>query len=136
MERYREQKKYLHMIFIDLEKAYDKISKNIMWWTFEKKWVPTKYIILIKDIYINIVICVKVCDSESDVFSIKIELYQGSALSPYIFTIMMNEITKDIQEDILWCMFFYWQCGADWRENDWSWSEIRVVEINFRIKKF
>jgi Reverse transcriptase (RNA-dependent DNA polymerase) len=27
-------------------------------------------------------------------------------LSPYIFTLVMDEITKDIQEDIPWCMFF------------------------------
>jgi hypothetical protein len=60
------------MIFIDLEKTYDKIPKNIMWWVFEKKRVPTKYVTLIKDMYTNIVTCVKICDNESDVFPIKI----------------------------------------------------------------
>jgi Reverse transcriptase (RNA-dependent DNA polymerase) len=31
MERHREQKKDLYMIFIDLEKAYDKVLRNIMY---------------------------------------------------------------------------------------------------------
>jgi hypothetical protein len=54
MERYREQKD-LHMIFINLEKAYDKILRNIMWWALKRKLVPTKYITLIKDMYTNVV---------------------------------------------------------------------------------
>jgi Reverse transcriptase (RNA-dependent DNA polymerase) len=94
------------MIFIDLKKAYDKISRNIMCWALEKKWVPTKYITLIKDMYTNIVTCDITCDSESDVFSIKIWLHQGSALSPYIYTLVMDEITNDIQGDIHWSMLF------------------------------
>jgi Reverse transcriptase (RNA-dependent DNA polymerase) len=94
------------MIFIDLEKAYDKIPRNIMWWALKRKLVPTKYVILIKDMYTNAVTCVRAYDGEPDTFPIKIGLHQGSALSPYIFTLVMNEITKDIQEYIPWCMLF------------------------------
>jgi hypothetical protein len=50
--------------------------------------------------YINVVTCVKACDGESDIFFIKIGLHQGSVLSLYIFTLVMDEIIKDIQVDI------------------------------------
>jgi hypothetical protein len=63
------------MIFVDLKKAYDKILKNIVWWALKKKRVPTKYIILIKDMYTNIMTYVRAYDVESNVFSIKIELH-------------------------------------------------------------
>jgi Reverse transcriptase (RNA-dependent DNA polymerase) len=105
MKRNREQKD-LHMIFINLEKTYDKIPRNIMWWALKRKLIPTKYVTLIKDMYTDVVTCVRACDGESDTFSIKIGLHQGSALSPYICTLVMDEITNDIQGVIHWCMFF------------------------------
>ena len=66
MERYREQKKDLHMVFIDLEKAYDKIPWNVMWSALEKHKVPTKYITLTKDMYDNVVTSVQTSDGDSD----------------------------------------------------------------------
>ena len=106
MERYREQTKDLHMVFIDLEKAYDKIPRNVMWWALEKHKVPTKYITLVKDMYHDVVICVQICDGDIDNFLIKIGLHQGSTLSPYLFALVMDEVTRDIQDAIPCCILF------------------------------
>lgn len=34
------------------------------------------------------------------------EVHQGLALSLQLFSLVMNEITKDIQGELLWCMLF------------------------------
>jgi hypothetical protein len=106
MKRCREQKKDLHMIFIDQEKTYDKVPRNIMWWTLQKHKVSTKYITLIKDMYDNVVTNVQISDRDTNDFLINIWLHQGSALSPYLFASVMDEVTKDIQGGIPWCMLF------------------------------
>jgi hypothetical protein len=77
-----EQKKDMHMIFIDLKKAYDKVPQNIMWWALQKHKVSSKYITLIKDMYDNFVTNVRTSDGDTNNFPINIGLYQGSALSP------------------------------------------------------
>jgi hypothetical protein len=45
----------MYMIFIDLDKVYDKVARNVMWWKLQKHKVLSKYITLIKDMYDNIV---------------------------------------------------------------------------------
>jgi hypothetical protein len=104
MEGYREQKKDMHMIFIDLKKAYDKVPMNVMWWALQKYTVSSKYITLIKDMYDNVVTSVRT--SNGDTIPINVGLHQGSALSPYLFTLVMDEVTSDIQDGVPWCMLF------------------------------
>jgi hypothetical protein len=106
MKRYREQNKDLHMVFIDLENAYDKVTRNTMWWALQKHKVLTKYITLIKDMYDNVMVSVRTSDEDTNDFPINIGLHQGSALSPYLFALVMDEVTKDIQCGIHWCMLF------------------------------
>ena len=83
MKRYRE--KDLPIVFIDLEKAYDKIPMNVMWWALDIHKVPTKYVGLIKDMYNNVVTSARTSDEDTDDFPIRIKLHQVSALSPSLF---------------------------------------------------
>jgi hypothetical protein len=96
MERCREQKKDMHMIFIDLEKVYDKVPRNVMWWALQKLKVSSKYITLIRDMYDNIVISVRTSDGDTNDFPINIGLHHWSTLSPYLFALVMDEVTRDI----------------------------------------
>jgi hypothetical protein len=77
MEICREQKKDLHMVFIDLEKAYNKVPRNVMWWALQKQKVSTKYITLIKDMYDSVVSSVRTSDGDTNDFPINIGLHQG-----------------------------------------------------------
>jgi hypothetical protein len=106
MERYREQKKDMRMIFIYLEKAYDKVPRNVMWWALRKHKVPLKYITLIKYMYDNVVTSVQTSDGDTNDFLINIGMHQGLALSSYLFALVMDEVTRDIQGGIPWCMLF------------------------------
>jgi hypothetical protein len=106
MERCREQKKDMYMIFIDLEKAYDKVPRNVMWWALKKHKVSLKYITLIKDMYDNVVTSVRTSNGDTNDFLINIGLHQWSALSPYLFALMMDKVIRDIQGGIHWHMLF------------------------------
>jgi hypothetical protein len=75
MERCREQKKDMYMIFIDLEKVYDKVTRNIMWWVLQKHKLLTKYIIIINDMYDNVVTSVQTSNGDTNDFPINIGLH-------------------------------------------------------------
>ncbi|XP_042488418.1 uncharacterized protein LOC122068611 [Macadamia integrifolia] len=105
-EKARTYKKDLHMVFIDLGKAYDRVPRDLIWQVLGKKEVSSKYVDILKDMHGDVVTSVRSVGGQGVEFSINIGLHQGSALSPYLFTLLMNELTRNIQGEVPWCMLF------------------------------
>ena len=106
VEQHRDHKKDLHMVFIDLEKAYDKVPREVLWWTMAQKQIPRKYIDIIKDMYDGVTTNVRTSVGSTEDFPITMGVHQGSALSPFLFAIVLDELTKSIQDEVPRCMMF------------------------------
>ena len=64
------------------------------------------YIRAIKDMYDDATTNVRTQSGSTEDFSITIGLHQGSALSPYLFTLVLDVLTEHIQELAPRCMLF------------------------------
>ena len=51
MGLYRDRKVDLHMVFIDLKKAYDRVPREVLCRYLEKKRASSMYIQVVKNIY-------------------------------------------------------------------------------------
>jgi hypothetical protein len=101
VEKFRENKKTLYIVFIDLEKAYDRVPREVLKWVLMRKEFPKININLIQEMYENSRTCVKsFCGIREDL-NVRVDVHQGSAISPYLFSVVMDETTKDIQGKVL-----------------------------------
>ncbi|XP_022003955.1 uncharacterized protein LOC110901434 [Helianthus annuus] len=104
---YKREKWDLHMVFIDLEKAYDIVPRRVIWDSLECRGVPKKYIDIIKDIYVRTETSVRALVGDTDFFPVEVGLHQGSALSPFLFAVVLDELSKpSIQEPVPRCLLF------------------------------
>ena len=102
MEKYREGQKELHCVFVDLEKAYDKVPREEVWYCMRKSGLAEKYVRIVQDMYDDSITAVEV----TEVFEVKVGLHQGSALSPCLFAMVMDRMTDEIREEAHWTMMF------------------------------
>ena len=118
IEKYNEGAKELYMIFVDLEKAFDRVPRSLIEWALRRKGVPETLVAAIMVMYNQVETVVQMEGEVSDSFMVKVGVHQGSILSPLLFNIVLDEIAKVINKEELmelvaalaaqlYCIFIY-----------------------------
>ena len=80
-QKYVKNKQKLYHVFVDLEKAFDRIPRRTLRWALRKQMVPEKLVRLVLALYDDSKSCVAAAGGISDAFSVSVRVHQGSGLS-------------------------------------------------------
>ena len=96
----------MYYAFVDLEKAYDRVPREVTKWAMRKLGVEEWLVTAIMALYEEAWTVVRTEDGDSDGFEVKVGLHQGSVLSPLLFLIVMEAVTRDVRVGLPWELLY------------------------------
>ena len=89
-EKSWEYGKDLFALFVDLEKAYDRVPRDKLWKGLQEYGVNGQLLRAIKSFYCRPEVCVRVNGKQSKPFHVGVGLRQECVLSPLLIIVYMN----------------------------------------------
>ena len=90
------------MAFVDLEKAFDRVPRKVIWWALRKIGVEEWIVQLVQGIYANARNRVCVGEGYSEEFEVKVGVHQGSVLSLLLFIIVLESLSRKFRPRVPW----------------------------------
>ncbi|XP_072375967.1 uncharacterized protein [Diabrotica undecimpunctata] len=85
---------------MDLEKAYDTGSKQELWRCMREKWVPEKYVRLLKDMYEGAYTKIRTAVGWTENFPVTVSVHKCSSLSLYLFNLAIDVLPEKVREEV------------------------------------
>ena len=95
IEKAREFQKNIYFCFIDYAKAFDCVDHNQLWKTLKEMGIPDHLICLLRNLYAGQEATVRTGHGTTDWFQIRTGVRQGCLLSPCLFNLYAEYITRN-----------------------------------------
>ncbi|KAK3564038.1 hypothetical protein QTP86_006949 [Hemibagrus guttatus] len=87
----------VHMCFVDLEKAFDRVPRGILWEVLWEYGVRGPLLRAVQSLYNRSRSLARIASCKSDLFPVHVGLRQGCPLSPVLFIVFMDRISRHSQ---------------------------------------
>ena len=89
-------------LFVDLEKAFDRVPRDVIWWAMRKLGIDEWLVRLVQSMYKDVRSRVRVGDGYSEEFGVGVGVHQGSVLSPLLFIIVLEALSREFCTGCPW----------------------------------
>ena len=86
----------LYCVFIDYEKAFDKVNRTFLWQKLISENISSKFVTALRAMYSVVRSCVRFKSAKSRFFTSYNGLKQGDPSSPLLFMLFINDIIQNI----------------------------------------
>ena len=105
-ESFIEKKNNLFVCFVDLEKTFDRVPRNVIEWALRKRNVPEGLVQVVMKLYKGAKTRVQVGDGYSEKFGVGVGIHQGSVLSPLLFAIVVDVLSEERRKGALYELLY------------------------------
>ncbi|KAK3569725.1 hypothetical protein QTP86_004047 [Hemibagrus guttatus] len=79
----------------NLEKVYDRVPREELWYCMRKSGVAEKYVRVVQDMYERSRTVVRCAVGQTEEFKVEVGLHQGLALSPFLLAMVMDQLSEE-----------------------------------------
>ena len=106
LEKFIAANKPLYFTLVDLEKAFDRIPRDVLWWSLKSLGVKEWAVQAVQSMYSNARSRVRVNGQYSEEFDVKVGVHQGSVLRPLLFILVLKALFREFRTDVPWELLY------------------------------
>ena len=96
----KQRRSCVYYVFVDLEKAFDRVPREVVRWIMRKLGVDEWLICTVMALYTEACTIVRTDAGLNESFEVNVGLHQGSVLSPLLFAAAMDVVSSEARSGL------------------------------------